>query len=105
MMTDFLCCRGRILHGRHFTFKDANGDTAITMVTEGVDGSYADAEHPFAAKGPWLHIFLKQAFVAQMIADIDKKSQVSAKCVTLYALEGIVSVCTETDMECSHGHM
>ena len=54
------------------------------MVTEGVDGSYADAEHPFAAKGPWLHIFLKQAFVAQMIADIDKKSQVSTECVILY---------------------
>lgn len=65
------------MHGRHFTFKDASGDAAITMVTEGIDGSYADAEHPFAAKGPWLHIFLKQAFVTKMLNDIDKTDQVS----------------------------
>ena len=47
------------------------------MVTEGIDGSYADAEHPFAAKGSWLHIFLKQAFVTKMLNDIDKADQVS----------------------------
>ena len=65
------------MHGKHFTFKDTNGDSAVTIVTEGIDGSYADAEHPFAAKGPWLHIFLKQVFVSKMIEDIEKTDKVS----------------------------
>ena len=75
------------MHGRHFTFKDANGDAAITMVTEGIDGSYADEEHPFAAKGPWLHIFLKQAFVTKMIEDIDKADKVSMNLTVSFYLK------------------
>lgn len=30
-----LACKGRVLHGRHFTFKSVNGDTAITLVATG----------------------------------------------------------------------
>ncbi|KAG2463373.1 SUFU protein, partial [Polypterus senegalus] len=51
-----LCLRGRLLHGRHFTFKSITGDTAITFVSMGVEGSFATEEHPYAAHGPWLQV-------------------------------------------------
>ncbi|KAG8135691.1 hypothetical protein E2320_008697, partial [Naja naja] len=49
-----LCLRGRLLHGRHFTYKSITGDTAITFVSTGVEGAFATEEHPYAAHGPWL---------------------------------------------------
>uniref|UniRef100_A0A8C7TTR7 Suppressor of fused homolog n=1 Tax=Oncorhynchus mykiss TaxID=8022 RepID=A0A8C7TTR7_ONCMY len=51
-----LCLRGRLLHGRHFTYKSINGDTAITFVSTGVEGAFATEEHPYAAHGPWLQV-------------------------------------------------
>lgn len=65
-----LCLRGRLLHGRHFTFKSINGDTAITFVSSGVEGAFATEEHPYAAHGPWLQILLTEEFVEQMLSDI-----------------------------------
>ena len=50
-------CRGRLLHGRHFTYKSINGDTAITFVSTGVEGAFATEEHPYAAHGPWLQVY------------------------------------------------
>ncbi|XP_064451295.1 suppressor of fused homolog isoform X4 [Mirounga angustirostris] len=49
-----LCLRGRLLHGRHFTYKSITGDMAITFVSTGVEGAFATEEHPYAAHGPWL---------------------------------------------------
>ncbi|XP_052427948.1 suppressor of fused homolog isoform X1 [Carassius gibelio] len=65
-----LCLRGRLLHGRHFTYKSINGDTAITFVSTGVEGAFATEEHPYAAHGPWLQILLTEEFVEQMLADV-----------------------------------
>ncbi|XP_034041061.1 suppressor of fused homolog isoform X2 [Thalassophryne amazonica] len=65
-----LCLRGRLLHGRHFTYKSINGDTAITFVSTGVEGAFASEEHPYAAHGPWLQILLTEEFVEQMIGDL-----------------------------------
>lgn len=45
-----------MLHGRHFTYKSINGDTAITFVSTGVEGAFATEEHPYAAHGPWLQV-------------------------------------------------
>ncbi|EMP29091.1 Suppressor of fused like protein [Chelonia mydas] len=47
---------GRLLHGRHFTYKSITGDTAITFVSTGVEGAFATEEHPYAAHGPWLQV-------------------------------------------------
>jgi suppressor of fused-like protein len=66
-----LALRGRLLHGRHFTFKQSTGDVAITLVSEGVDGSYASKEHPYVAKGFWLHVYLEPAVVVNMVKDIE----------------------------------
>lgn len=54
--TCVLFCRGRLLHGRHFTYKSITGDTAITFVSTGVEGAFATEEHPYAAHGPWLQV-------------------------------------------------
>ncbi|KTG02143.1 hypothetical protein cypCar_00011722 [Cyprinus carpio] len=66
--------KGRLLHGRHFTYKSINGDTAITFVSTGVEGAFATEEHPYAAHGPWLQILLTEEFVEQMLADIQDLS-------------------------------
>ncbi|KAB5581884.1 hypothetical protein PHYPO_G00180710 [Pangasianodon hypophthalmus] len=65
-----LCLRGRLLHGRHFTYKSINGDTAITFVSTGVEGAFATEEHPYAAHGPWLQILLTEEFVEHMLGDL-----------------------------------
>uniref|UniRef100_A0A8C7WQ17 Suppressor of fused homolog n=1 Tax=Oryzias sinensis TaxID=183150 RepID=A0A8C7WQ17_9TELE len=74
-----LCLRGRLLHGRHFTYKSINGDTAITFVSTGVEGAFATEEHPYAAQGPWLQvkadnilILLTEEFVDQMLGDLQE---------------------------------
>ena len=48
--------RGRLQHGRHFTFNSSAGDTAITLVTAKIVGAIADRHHTFAACGPWLQV-------------------------------------------------
>ncbi|KAG9341136.1 hypothetical protein JZ751_019890 [Albula glossodonta] len=65
-----LCLRGRLLHGRHFTYKSITGDTAITFVSTGVEGAFATEEHPYAAHGPWLQILLTEEFVERMLEDL-----------------------------------
>ncbi|KAI5606856.1 suppressor of fused-like [Silurus asotus] len=69
-----LCLRGRLLHGRHFTYKSINGDTAITFVSTGVEGAFATEEHPYAAHGPWLQILLTEEFVEHMLSDLQDLS-------------------------------
>ncbi|MBN3295849.1 SUFU protein, partial [Amia calva] len=66
-----LCLRGRLLHGRHFTYKSITGDTAITFVSTGVEGAFATEEHPYAAHGPWLQILLTEEFVERMLDDLE----------------------------------
>lgn len=51
-----LALKGRLRHGRHFTFMSALNDTAVTLVSTSVNGSIADENHPFAAHGPWLQV-------------------------------------------------
>lgn len=58
MFIHFIFYSGRLLHGRHFTYKSINGDTAITFVSTGVEGAFATEEHPYAAHGPWLQVYI-----------------------------------------------
>lgn len=63
--------RGRLKHGRHFTFKSFAGDVAITFVCTGVQGTFADERHPYAAHGPWLQVFLGSEFFDLFLADVE----------------------------------
>ncbi|KAJ9584731.1 hypothetical protein L9F63_020936, partial [Diploptera punctata] len=53
-----LAIRGRVKHGRHFTFKSVLGDTVITFVAPTVTGTLVDSEHPYVAHGPWLQVLI-----------------------------------------------
>ncbi|KAH9524830.1 hypothetical protein Btru_027983 [Bulinus truncatus] len=69
-----LALRGRLKHGRHFTFKGIMNDIAITLVSSSVVGSITDDEHPFAAHGTWLQVLIQDDGIDEMIDDLDELS-------------------------------
>ena len=48
--------RGRLAHGRHFTFKGGVSDCAITFVSTDVTGTSVDENYPYAALKNWLQV-------------------------------------------------
>lgn len=58
--------RGRIRHGRHFTFKALNGKDTITFVSPSVSGSAVSDEKPFAAHDTWLQVLVPNSFIDTM---------------------------------------
>ncbi|XP_053203998.1 suppressor of fused homolog [Panonychus citri] len=65
-----LALRGRLKHGRHFTFKSILGDLAITFVTPSVSGSHVNEEQPYAIHGPWLQILIPDRSIDTMLKDL-----------------------------------
>ncbi|ESO96856.1 hypothetical protein LOTGIDRAFT_159604 [Lottia gigantea] len=80
-----LALRGRLRHGRHFTFKSVLNDVAITLVSSSVVGSFADEEHPFAAHGMWLQVLLTDDFIEEMIHDLDELTNDDILCPKTYS--------------------
>ena len=64
--------RGRLGHGRHFTFKSSSGEAAITLVCAGVEGGFADERHPLACHGAWLQVFVSEALLEAMLRDVEQ---------------------------------
>lgn len=73
-----LALRGRLKHGRHFTFKSVVGDVAITLVPISVSGAFVDLEHPYAAHGPWLQVLLTDEDIDLMLDDLVAMSESDA---------------------------
>ncbi|XP_035672398.1 suppressor of fused homolog isoform X2 [Branchiostoma floridae] len=69
-----LVMRGRLKHGRHFTFKDVSGNSAITFVSPRVMGAIADESHPYASRGPWLQVLIPEDFLEAVIKDLEELS-------------------------------
>lgn len=67
-----LAFRGRLKHGRHFTFKTVSGDVAITLVTESVSGSHVSLESPYAIHGPWLQVLIPNDSLDDMMKELDE---------------------------------
>lgn len=67
-----LAMKGRLKHGRHFTFKTVAGDLAVTMLTESVSGAFASAENPYALHGPWLQILIPSKSLDAFIQILDE---------------------------------
>ncbi|KAG7159799.1 Suppressor of fused-like [Homarus americanus] len=65
-----LALRGRLKHGRHFTFKSVVDIGAVTLVPPAVAGAFVDAACPYASRGPWLQIFIPDDFLPLMAADL-----------------------------------
>ncbi|CAH1175604.1 unnamed protein product [Phaedon cochleariae] len=61
-----LAIRGRVRHGRHFTFKSVLGDTAVTLVARSVTGTLVDQERPFVAQGAWLQVLVADDLAQDM---------------------------------------
>lgn len=66
-----LAFRGRLRHGRHFTFKSVLGDVAITFVTPNIVGALCTEEHPYAAHGPWLQVLLMEHMLNDIQGDLE----------------------------------
>ncbi|KAK3862094.1 hypothetical protein Pcinc_032010 [Petrolisthes cinctipes] len=65
-----LALRGRLKHGRHFTFKSVIDVSAVTLVPPAVAGAFVDASCPYASRGPWLQIFIPDDFLPAMVEDL-----------------------------------
>ncbi|XP_071448068.1 suppressor of fused homolog [Hetaerina americana] len=90
-----LALRGRVKHGRHFTFKAALGDDAITLVAPSVTGTMVDAEFPYAAHGGWLQLLIDDQMVEKMGEAFDKLIKLSPEC----GIEPIESDTAENEMK------
>ena len=65
--------RGRLRHGRHFTFRSSNSDIAITLVSGSVTGSIATREHPYSACGNWLQVGLYTEIICENFIGFELK--------------------------------
>lgn len=68
------CCygyRGRLKHGRHFTFKSTLNEVAVTLVSPSVVGSIVDSEHRYATHGLWLQVFLDEEFIDRLCHQLE----------------------------------
>lgn len=63
-------CRGRLNHGRHFTFRSLHGDVAITLISDGIEGAMATDVHPLVARGSWLQMYLGRDNGKKVLKDI-----------------------------------
>ncbi|KAF5301003.1 hypothetical protein FQR65_LT08986 [Abscondita terminalis] len=61
-----LAIRGRVKHGRHFTFKSVLGEIAITLVANSVTGTLVDNEFPYVAQGSWLQVLIPDDLAQDM---------------------------------------
>jgi len=67
--------RGRVKHGRHFTFKSILTDIAITFVASTVTGTFVTNSSPFASRGSWLQVLINDTLASQMSSDLNILSQ------------------------------
>lgn len=66
-----LALKGRLAHGRHFTFKAyQTGYGDITLLPPGVAGSFASYEEPYAYRGTWIHVQVCPELQELMLADL-----------------------------------
>lgn len=73
-----LALRGRLYHGRHFTFHCSSiNEMAITFLTPKVKGSITDTDHKFAASGTWLQVLITDDFLQRLDRDLDELTRPS----------------------------
>ncbi|GBP36433.1 Suppressor of fused homolog [Eumeta japonica] len=74
---------GRVAHSRHFTWRDAGGCHAVTLVGERVGGAFVTPKKPYAAKRGWLQMLIPTKVAVEMaerasslanLADTDSES-------------------------------
>lgn len=77
--------RGRLQHGRHFTYKSIDGDLAITFLTASVSGSvFVGYEQPYGKLGQWMQILLQEEYILKMLEDLDNIKNIDKVLLLLY---------------------
>ncbi|XP_065338196.1 suppressor of fused homolog [Cloeon dipterum] len=69
-----LAIRGRVSHGRHFTFKSVLNNSAITLVSPSVTGTFVDPENPYAAQRTWLQMLVPPEMENDMAESLEELS-------------------------------
>lgn len=99
-----LSCRGRLKHGRHFTFKSTLNESAVTLVSPSVAGAIVDSEHRYATHGLWLQVLLNDEFIDQLCHQLEflnditqvRKIIYTSKHISMYVCSMYISVHTNT---------
>ncbi|KAI6652315.1 Suppressor of fused-like protein isoform X2 [Oopsacas minuta] len=66
-----LVLRGRLQHGRHFTFRSSNNEIAITLVPEGQEGTLVSPSIPYVAKSCWLQMYTPVSLLDEILIVAD----------------------------------
>lgn len=66
-----LALRGRVLHGRHFTFNAILDDQVVTLVAPSVTGIFVEPMKPYACHGPWTQILIPLDFATEMANSLE----------------------------------
>lgn len=64
--------RGRLGHHRHFTFTSTAGEKAVTLVSDGVEGAFANEHQPFAYQGSWLQIYFSKELCQDILHSLQQ---------------------------------
>lgn len=73
-----LALRGRLKHGRHFTYKSVCGQSALTLVTEDISGALCSETAPIVAHSGWLHVHVSAQLLDRMLCDLVALTELSA---------------------------
>ncbi|KAI5747968.1 hypothetical protein M8J77_020489 [Diaphorina citri] len=66
-----LALRGRVLHGRHFTFNAILDDQVVTLVAPTVAGIFVEPKNPYVRHGPWTQIYIPIDFANEMATNLE----------------------------------
>ncbi|KAK0081545.1 hypothetical protein PV325_011997 [Microctonus aethiopoides] len=66
-----LAIKGRVMHGRHFTFKSILSHSAITIVASSVTGTLVSCERPYVVQGPWLQVLIPDELAEKMAREFE----------------------------------
>lgn len=66
-----LALRGRVLHGRHFTFNAILDDQVVTLVAPSVAGIFVEPKNPYVRHGPWTQIYIPLEFASEMASSLE----------------------------------
>ncbi|KAM3958675.1 LOW QUALITY PROTEIN: suppressor of fused [Aphomia sociella] len=67
-----LAIDGRVLHGRHFTWRA--GAAAVTVLSPSVSGALSTLERPYASRGAWLQILIPKDLAQDMSKQVSNLS-------------------------------
>lgn len=79
-----LMLKGRLKHGRHFTYKSAHDSNALTFVVPSVQGSFVTEEAPFGVEGQWCQALIQEDLLEDMIDDLDHLTKDDPEMVSLH---------------------